>query len=312
MLDRAFAVLARVLAIGVVASSFACKSSERRNDRPADSASLTPKSNGPAITDLEDLDLSTIPPEQRNDALRLLNETSCYCGCPRTLASCLANKKDCSCVKCSERMADFVVNEYKTNASTEDVEAQLLEGFAEGYNAKQLSFDEGDQPIRGAKDAPFTIVEFADFRCPHCAAAYEELEDLFAKRNDAKLVYYYFPLGGFNAELSVRAAEAAEEARAQGKFWELAKVMFKEQHALEEADLERYAQQVGLDMLRFKAAMAARTHRDKVMKDKRLGESMGIKATPTLYVNGRPFGLGRTAQNLEMRFAMESERGRCE
>lgn len=299
------------LSIAGLALSASCKSSER-TDRPADSSSLTPKQSAPAITELEDLDLSAIPPEQRNDALRILNETTCYCGCPRTLASCLANKKECSCVKCSERMGDFVVNEYKTGASTEDVEAQLLEGFAEGFNAKPVTFEDKDQPMRGDKEAKYTIVEFADFRCPHCAAAAEELDELFAKHSDAKLVYFYFPLGGFNSELSVQAAEAAEEARQQGKFWELAKVMFREQHALEASDLERYASDVGLDMLKFKAAMAAHAHRNKVMENKRLGEAMGIRATPTLYVNGRPFGLGRTAQNLEMRFAMESERGRCE
>lgn len=293
-----------------VAACGACKSSDR-TDRPVDSAALTPKT-APPLTELEDLDLSGVPPEQRNDALRLLNETSCYCGCTRTVAACLANKKDCNCVKCSERMADFVVNEYKSGSSTDDVEAQLLEGFSEGYNAKPLTFDDTDQPSRGEKDAAYTVVEFADFRCPHCAAAFEELETLFAKRKDTRLVYYYFPLGGFNSEQSVKASEAAEEARVQGKFWELSKIMFAEQHALEDADLERYAQQVGMDLMRFKAAMASRVHRETVMKDKRLGESMGIRATPTLYVNGRPFGLGRTAENLEMRFAMESERGRCE
>jgi protein-disulfide isomerase len=302
--------LVSAICVCAAAITVACKSSDR-NDRPIDSSALTPK-NGPAITELEDLDLSAVPPEQRNDALRLLNETSCYCGCTRTLAACLANKKECNCLKCSERMAAFVVNEYKTGASTDDVEAQLLEGFAEGFNAKVVAFDDTDQPTRGSKDAKFTIVEFADFRCPHCAAAAEEIEALFGKRSDTRLVYYYFPLGGFNSEQSVKAAEAAEEARAQGKFWELSKILFAEQHALEDADLERYAQQVGLDMLRFKAAMASRVHRETIMKDKRLGESIGIRATPTLYVNGRPFGLGRTADNLEMRFAMESERGRCE
>jgi protein-disulfide isomerase len=289
----------------------ACKSSERRNERAPDSSAVTAP-RAPAVTEMEGVDLAIVPPEQRNDALRILNETFCYCGCPRTLASCLANRAECSCVKCSDRMTSFILNEYKTGASTEDVEAQLLEGFAEGYNAKSQEFDVKDQPVKGPDNAPYTVVEFADFRCPHCAAAAEELSALITKRSDARVVYYYYPLSGVNSEISLRAAEAAEEARVQGKFWELADVMFREQHALEDADLERYAKQVGLDMLRYRAAMETRVHREKVMQNKRLGESVGIRATPTLYVNGRPFGLGRTAENLEMRFAMENERGRCE
>jgi protein-disulfide isomerase len=290
-----------------------CKNSEPQSHRKPDSSTNGGSSaRTPAITEIDGVDLTVVPPEQRNDALRLLNESTCYCGCPRTLAGCLSARSECTCVNCSERMTQFILNEYKTGASTEDVEAQLLEGFAEGYNAKQLTFDETDQPMKGAKDAKYVIVEFADFRCPHCAAAAEELETLLQKRNDARLVYYYFPLGGMNADLSVRASEAAEEARQQGKFWELSTILFREQHALEEEDLVKYAEQAGLDLVRFKAAMASRVHKEKVLADKRLGESMGIRATPTIYVNGRPFGLGRTAENLEMRFAMENERGRCE
>lgn len=302
----------RAVLIALAALLFtACKSSEPRNERAPDSSSVAVQ-RAPAVTEIEGVDLSIVPPEQRNDALRILNETFCYCGCPRSLASCLANRAECSCVKCSERMTSFILSEYKSGTETEDVEAQLLEGFAEGYNAKAQTFDAKDQPVKGAETAPYTVVEFADFRCPHCAAASEELAALAKKRSDVKIVYYYYPLGGVNAEMSVRSAEAAEEARAQGKFWELAEVMFREQHALEDADLDRYAQSVGLDMLRYRAAMEKRVHREKVMQNKRLGESVGIRATPTLYVNGRPFGLGRTAENLEMRFAMENERGRCE
>ena len=58
--------------------------------------------------------------------------------------------------------------------------------------------------------------------------------------------------------------------------------------------------------------MKTRVHKDRVVEDKRIGESAGVQSTPTLFVNGRPFGLARTAENLQMRFAMESERGRCD
>jgi protein-disulfide isomerase len=276
-------------------------------------ARLEPTSAGQTepVTDLEGLELMAVPASRRADVLDLLNESFCYCGCPRTLAACLANKADCTCVRCSDRMAGFIVREIGAGQSTADVETELLAGFSEGYNGRPVTFALDGQPSKGRADAPIVVVELADFRCPHCAAAFALLDAVFAKRDDVRLVFMYFPLGG-GGETSQRAAEAAEEAHAQGNFWALAKVMFENQHALEPADLSRYAAEVGLDVARFEAALAGRIHKDKVAANKRAGEAAGVVATPTLFVNGRPFGLARTAENLEMRFAMESERGRCE
>jgi len=109
----------------------------------------------------------------------------------------------------------------------------------------------------------------------------------------------------------VRAAEAAEEARRQGKFWEMAKELFEGQFDLSESNVAEYAKKVGLDMDAFSKAMADRTHRDKVFANKKLGESVGVESTPALFLNGRSFGLARTLENLEMRIEMEAERGTC-
>ncbi|MCK6547477.1 DsbA family protein [Myxococcota bacterium] len=307
------AVLVAHLAIASVAAIGALTTSCRRVDVNRGAAKLDPTASGQteSITDVEGLDLTAVPPSRRADVLALMNEHFCYCGCPRTLAACLANKADCTCVRCSDRMASFIVREIAAGQSSADVETDLLAGFSEGYNARAATFALDGQPSKGKADAPIVVVEFADFRCPHCAAAFELLEGVFAKRDDVRLVFMYFPLGG-GGETSQRAAEAAEEAHAQGKFWELAKVMFENQHALEPSELSRYAAQVGLDVPRFEAALGNRIHREKVAANKRAGEAAGVVATPTLFVNGRPFGLARTAENLEMRFAMESERGRCE
>ena len=297
---------------GLAALGATCKGGERGDNRAEQAAVLTPPPPRPApIGEIEGVDITSIPPEVRRDALRLLNETFCYCGCARTLAACLASRADCSCVKCSERMTEFILNEYRAGASTEDVEAELLEGFSQGFNGKLVRFEEPDQPIKGPAEAPFTIVEFADFRCPHCAAAFEVLNTLAARRDDVQVRYFYYPLSS-GREISLKAAEAAEEARHQGKFWELAGLMFENQHALEDLDLMRYARQVGLDMERFEAALKGRKHLEQVKKNKRLGESLGVQSTPTLFINGRPFGLARTLENLEMRLQMEAGRGQCD
>lgn len=307
-----------VALLGLAAAGATCKGSDPQPDE------TTPKATGaapveveqaavraPAIQEVPGFDMAELPPAVRGDALRLLNETYCYCGCARTIASCLANEESCSCVRCSKRMAGFIMNEYASGSSTDDVEQQLLGGFSEGFNGRPRAFEDADQPLKGPADAKVQLVEFADFRCPHCAAAYEVLAEAVAKHDDVNLRYYYFPLSG-GGERSQLAAEAAEEARVQGKFWEMAKTLFRFQHALEDSDLRGYAQNVGLDMAAYDAAMKTRKHKDVVLADKRAGEKAGVLSTPAIYLNGRPFQMARTLENIELRIEMESERGRCD
>ena len=298
--------------LGLAALGATCKGSDARpNDpAPANATASEVLVRAPAVTELKGVALYDVPPAQRADAVRILNETFCYCGCPRTVAACLANREACSCVKCSDRMANFVTRMYKAGASTEDVEEQLLRGFSEGYNQRPADFSQADQPSKGPNDAKVELVEFADFRCPHCADTFEVLLRLMKEDPSLRVRYYYFPLSGFG-EASIRAAEAAEEARQQGKFWPMARLLYRRQHAFEKADLANYAKQVGLDMARFTRAMDERIHRDKVMDDKRIGESVGVISTPSVFVNGRPFGLARSLDNFKLRVVMERERGTC-
>ena len=302
-----------VALLSLAALGATCKGSDARpNETATAHAAAAPEVlvKAPAVTEMEGVDLYGVPPALRADAVRVLNETFCYCGCARTVASCLANRETCSCVGCSERMANFVIGQYKAGASTEDVEEQLLRGFSEGYNRRPAEFAHADQPTKGPSEAKVELVEFADFRCPHCADTFEVLLRLSASDPNLRVRYYYFPLSGFG-EPSIRAAEAAEEARVQGKFWPMARLLYRRQHAFADADLARYAREVGLDMARFTRAMDKRTHRSKVMDDKRIGESVGVVSTPSVFVNGRPFGLGRTLDNFKLRVQMERERGTC-
>jgi glutaredoxin len=300
-----------VALLGLAALGATCKGKEPEPPAVPPSAPAAPEGKAPAVQAIPGIELAELEPAVRGDALRLLNETFCYCGCARTVAACLVNKADCGCVQCSERMASFIMGEYRAGASTEDVEEQLLEGFSQGFNGRPQPLDQADQPEKGPAQPAVTIVEFADFRCPHCAAAFEVLEELAKRHPEVRVRFYYFPLSGMG-EKSVRAAEAAEEARAQGKFWELAALMFRNQHALEPEDIAGYAKEVGMDVAKLAAALDQHTHLTTVMDDKRLGESVGVKSTPTLFVDGRPFGLGRTLENLELRLAMEKARGRCD
>jgi protein-disulfide isomerase len=143
-----------------------------------------------------------------------------------------------------------------------------------------------DQPAKGAPNAVVTIVAFTDFECPSCAREHPVLERIVSEFGDrVRLVVRDFPLSQHaNAR---KAAEAAEAAREQGKYWEYATVLFRNQSALGIDKLRQYASELGLDRARFDAALDAGKFADKVQRDLVDGHKLGINGTPTLYINGK-------------------------
>src|ERR1043166_7014431 len=142
-----------------------------------------------------------------------------------------------------------------------------------------------DDPVRGDASAPVTIVEFTDFQCPSCAAMQPILEDaLKTYGNKVRLVVRDFPL---NMHANARkAAEAANAARAQGKFFEYTALLFKRQNALDVPSLKKYATELGLDRARFDADLDSGKFFNEVKHDIDDGEMYGVDSTPAIFVNG--------------------------
>jgi protein-disulfide isomerase len=143
-----------------------------------------------------------------------------------------------------------------------------------------------DQPVKGNVNASVTIVEFTDFECPSCARQHPVLERIVSEFGDrVRLVVRDFPLSQHaNAR---KAAEAAEAAREQGKYWEYAAVLFRNQSALGVDKLGQYASELGLDRARFDASLGAGKFAEKVQRDVIDGHKLGLNGTPTLYINGK-------------------------
>lgn len=143
-----------------------------------------------------------------------------------------------------------------------------------------------DQPSKGNVDASVTIVTFTDFQCPSCAQQHPVLERLVSEfGNRVRLVVRDFPLSQ-HAD-APKAAEAAEAAREQGKYWEYVAVLFRNQSALEVNKLKQYATELGLDRARFDAALDTRKFAEKVERDVLDGQKLGVNGTPTFYINGK-------------------------
>ena len=142
-----------------------------------------------------------------------------------------------------------------------------------------------DDPSRGDANAPVTIVEFTDFQCPACAAMHPILDEVLkSSGNKVRFVVRDFPLN--QHEFARKAAEAANAANAQGKFFEYIAVLFKNQKALDVPSLKKYASEVGLDRARFDADLDRGVYAAEVDKDVTDGEMYGIGSTPTIFING--------------------------
>ena len=149
----------------------------------------------------------------------------------------------------------------------------------------QANIAKGSAPAFGPQDAKVTVVEFSDFQCPYCsraASAVDQLKEKYGTR--VRFVFRQFPLPMHQNARG--AAEAALAANAQGKFWEFHDKMFKNQDKLERAALEGFAKEAGLDVAAFKKALDSKTYAADVDADMKLGESVAVNGTPTMFING--------------------------
>jgi protein-disulfide isomerase len=142
-----------------------------------------------------------------------------------------------------------------------------------------------DDPVRGDANAPVTIVEFTDFQCPSCAAMQPILDEVVKSYgNKVRWVVRDFPLAMHaNAR---KAAEAANAANAQGKFFEYIALLMKRQNALDVPSLKKYASELGLDRARFDAALDSGKYAAEVKHDLDEGELYGVDSTPAIFING--------------------------
>jgi protein-disulfide isomerase len=140
--------------------------------------------------------------------------------------------------------------------------------------------------IRGPKTAPVTLVEYGDYECPFCGQAYYVLKDLTQRAgNLMRFVFRNFPLTTLHPHAE-RAAEAAEAAAAQGKFWEMHDLLFENQQSLEDEDLMKYAALAGLDTSKFLGDMREGRYQNHIREDFLSGARSGVNGTPTFFING--------------------------
>lgn len=140
--------------------------------------------------------------------------------------------------------------------------------------------------VMGPTSAPVTVVNYGDYQCPGCQKTHRSTEKMAREVLDkVRLVHRHFPLLKSHPR-ALRAAEAAEAAAAQGKFWEMHRRLYLRPDRLRDRDLRGHANEIGLDLERFDREMASGIHADQILKDFHFSLNHGITGTPTTFING--------------------------
>ncbi len=163
---------------------------------------------------------------------------------------------------------------------------RALLGTAEVITDLVVPVDPARDHVRGPGKAPVTIVEYGDFECPYCGQAEPVVRELLRDFGDLRYVWRHLPLNDVHPHAQL-AAEAAEAAARQGKFWEMRDLLFDHQGALTSRDLIRYAESLGLDTGKFAADLRKHTGAAHISEDVDSADLSGVSGTPTFFVNGK-------------------------
>lgn len=235
--------------------------------------------------------------KQRTEVQKVLESFNSYHGCQKSIAACLGQiAQQGALARRLGRYAVFLASKGLDAAAI----SKILEARRLSAMGPRKSIDLKDAPRLGPKEAKVIIVEYADFRCTHCAAVSPMLERL-VKRYKGKVALYFKPYPLKIPGPSLDTAHAALAAARQGKFWPMHDALFGNRNDHDDAGLRKLAAKVGLDLARFDADMKDRSLLRLVERSKIEGIRLGLKGTPTLYFNGRRYRLRKDERHLKDR-----------
>ena len=150
--------------------------------------------------------------------------------------------------------------------------------------------------ILGPADASVTVVNYGDYQCPDCHRRHREVQRMVDELSkQVRFVYRHFPLINVHPQ-ALRAAEAAEAAATQNKFWEMHRHLYTSRDKLSDRDLHHYAREIGLDLDRFDREISGSMYADQILEDYHRSMIYGITGTPTTFINGKLYAM--TGQEL--------------
>jgi protein-disulfide isomerase len=299
---RAASVVISVFEIGVllIAGTLpACAKTppEARSAPAASTEGAPPAKSGAGAADGFDkdpppgVDLGRLDDFQKKVFFRIVNAEPAICGSAQSLIQSAKKDPHCRRSLSAVRYVAQLVEQGFTDSEVSD-------SITKRYRKTEVhNLDVSEAPMRGDAGAKITLVEFADYECPHCKRFQPVLRQILDEfHGEVKLYFKHYPLPQHtNARL---AAEAATAAQKQGKFWPYEEKLWANQDNLTPAELEKYAKESGLDLTKFRADLDSAAVKARVQKDRTEGSAAGISSTPTLFINGREFSGTHDAESL--------------
>jgi protein-disulfide isomerase len=237
-------------------------------------------------TDLPNVDMAGLSPDQKHAVLKLLREEACTCGCGMKMAQCRMQDPKCAFSRMSASAAVKAIKEGKSPDQMRS--AALAENHLKTLDDPVKIKIDGS-PFKGPAGAKLTIVEFSDFQCPYCSKAAFALDELSRKySSDVRLVYKQYPIAMIHSQATL-AARASLAANNQGKFWVLHDRMFNNSNKLSRENILAWAKELNMDMPRFTKDLDAKETAAIVDRDVKEGDDIGVLGTPTVFLNGKRY-----------------------
>jgi protein-disulfide isomerase len=255
---------------------------DKAGDKKADGQDMTPPTG---------VDVSKLDELAKKIFFRVVNNEPSVCGKGQSL---LASAKTDSACRRSLNAVKYVAR----LADQGYTQSEIGESLEKRYRSTDQKFiDVSEAPMEGNVNARVTLVEFADYECPHCKRFQPVLRQILDEfRKNIRIYFKHYPLPQHtNARL---AAEAAVAAQKQGKFWPFQDKLWENQDSLSPAELEKFGKELGLDMTRFRADLDDAKIKARVQKDRVDGTTLGLSSTPTLYINGREYTDAKDTESL--------------
>jgi len=281
--------------------------SSATDQKQAGSPSEEPIIEEQKITSFDSINFDGLNDTQIATLTTLFNDEICPCGYPKTFAQCLVMKQGC---EAGVILAQWATDQLKNGAPERFVLQAVSEEINIGFLGEQKNIDVAGANHKGNKNAPTTIVEFADFECPSCKFASKQIKEFIrGKENEVQIYFMHFPLNTHpNAE---RAAIAAEAAGLQGKFWQMHDLLFDHDGALTDSTIKDLAMKIFnvRQMAKFDNDLTDPQLKAKILAQKKYAvETLNLMATPTFLFNGRPYHLSFSKEGFETRLRMEKNR----
>ena len=233
-------------------------------------------------------------------------DTFCSCTSAMTLAGCSTLRPDC---QIATHLDQIIFRAIQTGNTKDELLSFLPDHVLGPFCKEPQNITPKKAPkSKGAHNGRIKIYEFADFRCRHCKTAAEKVKSAL-KSYPRQVEFYFIPFPLNDHPESLAAAEAVLAAGEQNKFWEMHDALFKNQRAgFRKSEIQKLARTLHLNLNRFNTAIDSGKYKSRLKEYKKIGTDLGVRSTPSFFVNGRSFRPVPDLLPLTKRIAMELDR----